>query len=218
MRGIVSNDEEEPAAASSSSSDKYYKKFDFFYKRTCFRLMAEFYKLTFQPYQKQWIDQRRRSDLKELIVQYAQVNFSHVLNELKGATQEHFMAMLAMVVLSHRHNKEDTISRKDDRKDLDFTIVRDTMYKYSKKAQDRFFRIPSLAYLFISFASSNEGRQFISQKFSDKGADYLLRMGQEMDELRGEAVETMKKCRNEKASKELISLLFPQVTPAKKHF
>jgi hypothetical protein len=30
--------------------DKYYKKFDFFYKRTCFRLMAEFYKLLFQPY------------------------------------------------------------------------------------------------------------------------------------------------------------------------
>jgi hypothetical protein len=32
------------------NSDKYYKKFDFFYKRTCFRLMAEFYKLTFQPF------------------------------------------------------------------------------------------------------------------------------------------------------------------------
>lgn len=30
--------------------DKYYKKFDFFYKRTCFRLMAEFYKLLFQPF------------------------------------------------------------------------------------------------------------------------------------------------------------------------
>ena len=27
--------------------DKYYKKFDFFYKRTCFRLMAEFYKNQF---------------------------------------------------------------------------------------------------------------------------------------------------------------------------
>jgi hypothetical protein len=27
--------------------DKYYKKFDFFYKRTCFRLMAEFFKRLF---------------------------------------------------------------------------------------------------------------------------------------------------------------------------
>lgn len=63
----------------SSDSDKYYKKFDFFYKRTCFRLMAEYYKLSFQPYQKQWIDQRRRTDLKELISQYAADNFSRVL-------------------------------------------------------------------------------------------------------------------------------------------
>jgi hypothetical protein len=34
----------------SGAPDKYYKKFDFFYKRTCFRLMAEFYKLLFQPF------------------------------------------------------------------------------------------------------------------------------------------------------------------------
>ena len=72
------------------------------------------------------------------------------------------MEMVAMVVLSHRHNKEDTIARKEDqRKDYDFTIVRDTMYKYSKKAQERFFKIPSLAFLFISFASSRDGHQFI---------------------------------------------------------
>jgi hypothetical protein len=28
-----------------------------------FRLMAEFYKQTFQPYQRLWIDQRRKTDL-----------------------------------------------------------------------------------------------------------------------------------------------------------
>jgi hypothetical protein len=33
-----------------AAPDKYYKKFDFFYKRTCFRLMAEFYKLLFSPF------------------------------------------------------------------------------------------------------------------------------------------------------------------------
>lgn len=35
---------------SMAPPDKYYKKFDFFYKRTCFRLMAEFYKMLFQPF------------------------------------------------------------------------------------------------------------------------------------------------------------------------
>jgi hypothetical protein len=60
-------EEKVPPLSRDSESDKYYKKFDFFYKRTCFRLMAEYFKLSFQPYQKQWIDQRRRTDLKELI-------------------------------------------------------------------------------------------------------------------------------------------------------
>jgi len=65
------------------------------------------------------------------------------------------MSALTMVVLSHRHNKEDSIaSKKDDRNELDFTIVRDTMYKYSKKAQDRFFSNHFLAFLFVHFASS----------------------------------------------------------------
>ena len=82
--------------------------------------------------------------------------------------------MLSMVVLSHRHNKEDSITKKRDRSDqLDFTLVRDTMYKYSKKAQDRFFSNHYLAFLFISFASSEFGLKFICDKFADKGQEYI---------------------------------------------
>jgi len=36
-----------PKKDGGEKEDKYYKKFDFFYKRTCFRLMAEFYKHAF---------------------------------------------------------------------------------------------------------------------------------------------------------------------------
>lgn len=124
--------------------------------------MAEYFKLTFQPYQKLWIEQRRKTDLKVLIQSYAEQNFKQVLTTLKGTQQEMFMGMLSMVVLSHRHNKEDTIAKKDERMDLDFTLVRDTMYKYSKKAQERFFRNPCLAFLFLSFASSRDGLNFIN--------------------------------------------------------
>jgi len=35
---------------------------------------------------------------------------------------------------------------------VDFQLVRETMYKYSKKAEDRFFNNPVMAYLFIKFA------------------------------------------------------------------
>jgi hypothetical protein len=62
-------DEEEEKQSSQSSInvqagvDKYYKKFDFFYARTCFRLMSEFYKLLFQPFQKQWVEQKKKSSM-----------------------------------------------------------------------------------------------------------------------------------------------------------
>ena len=51
--------------------DKYYKKFDFFYKRTCFRLMVEFYKLLFGPYQKKWLELRKKSDMNNYILAFA---------------------------------------------------------------------------------------------------------------------------------------------------
>jgi hypothetical protein len=43
------------------------------------------------------------------------------------------------VVHSHRHNKEETsevlaASAADDQANVDFSLVRDTMYKYSKNA------------------------------------------------------------------------------------
>jgi hypothetical protein len=63
------------------------------------------------------------------------------------------------VVHSHRHNKEETseiitTSAADDQANVDFSLVRDTMYKYSKNAQKRFFKNPALAFLFAWFASS----------------------------------------------------------------
>lgn len=63
------------------------------------------------------------------------------------------------VVHSHRHNKEETseiitTSTADDQANVDFSLVRDTMYKYSKNAQKRFFENPALAFLFAWFASS----------------------------------------------------------------
>jgi len=35
-------------------SEKYYKKFDFFYRRTAFRTMTEYYKGLFRPNLDRW--------------------------------------------------------------------------------------------------------------------------------------------------------------------
>lgn len=97
----------EMAVGSSTMNDKYYKKFDFFYKRTCFRLMSEFYKLLFSPFQKQWVEQKKKSSMSALLIAFASKHFEAIFTKLNEENQTEFLKMLMAVVHSHRHNKED---------------------------------------------------------------------------------------------------------------
>ena len=63
-----------------------------------------------------------------------------------------FISAILSIVLSHHFQKED-IENVVEGTLVDFPIVRDTMYKYSKKAEERFFSNPCFAYLFIKFAT-----------------------------------------------------------------
>ena len=56
---------------------------------------------------------------------------------------------------------------------VDFLLIRDTMYKYSKKAEDRYFSDPCMAFLFLKFASSQSGKQYIENKLS-KSTHFLI--------------------------------------------
>ena len=51
------------------SNDKYYKKFDFFYRRTAFRSMTEFYKGLFKPILDKWREGERKST-KNFVLAY----------------------------------------------------------------------------------------------------------------------------------------------------
>ena len=69
-----------------------------------------------------------------------------------------------MIVFSHRYSKGDKFILESEAcansqmmSPIDFTIIRDTMYKYSKKAQDRYFSFPIESFLFAAFSLSDEG-------------------------------------------------------------
>lgn len=47
---------------------------------------------------------------------------------------------------------------------VDFSDVRDTMYKYSKKVEERFFADPFLTFLFSIFAKSIDGQKYTRAK------------------------------------------------------
>ena len=71
-----------------------------------------------------------------LMHSFAIKHFEVIMNKLTANGQIEFVTMLMVVVHSHRHNKEDDFISETS---IDFSLVRDTMYKYSKKAQERFF-------------------------------------------------------------------------------
>lgn len=104
-----------------------------------------------------------------------------------------------MLIHSHRHNKKEEFLVKQADK-LDFSVVRDTMYKYSKKAQQRFFSHPVLAFLFGQFALHEEGERFIRNKFKAKGTAYCDRILSEIRELGQEASAALKKGKDTKCT------------------
>lgn len=65
--------------------------------------------------------------------------------------------MLKMIVFCHRHHKNDNYLKVNP---VDFSIVREPMYKYSRAAQDRFFELPEFAFLFAYFAKSKHSQNF----------------------------------------------------------
>jgi hypothetical protein len=58
-------------ALSGEKNEKYYKKFDFFYRRTAFRSMTEFFKGLFKPILDKWREGERKST-KNFLQQFLQ--------------------------------------------------------------------------------------------------------------------------------------------------
>jgi hypothetical protein len=53
-------------AKRDAGNEKYYKKFDFFYRRTAFRTMTEYYKGLFRPNLDRWREQEKKQSLAAL--------------------------------------------------------------------------------------------------------------------------------------------------------
>jgi hypothetical protein len=79
-----------------------------------------------------------------------------------------FTSSILMIVLSHHFQKRDIQSIIKGTQ-VDFQLVRDTMYKYSKKAEEKFFNDPCMAFLFIQFAVSSKARNQIMNKGAKNG-------------------------------------------------
>jgi hypothetical protein len=82
-------------------------------------------------------------------------------------------------VYAHRHNKDDLFLKQSG---IDFTILRDCMYHYSKKAQDRFFGQAIETFFFAKFARSPDAMVFIKNK-TNMSAENIKRLLRYTNEL-----------------------------------
>jgi hypothetical protein len=98
--------------------------------------MAEFFKTLFNPYHKAWLDQKKKSPMQSLLSDFAHTHFESLLPNMNKPMSQDFMTWLMAVVHSHRHNKKEEAKLMGH---IDFDLVRDTMYKYSKRVQEKFF-------------------------------------------------------------------------------
>ena len=168
-------------------AEKYYKQFDYFFVRSNFRIVTEFYKEKFQTFYsekmtrlktdnfKTWqaivkrggLNSTSKQEIDILVNEFACTVFGPQVFEggLDEEEKEQITHALIMVVFSHRHNKDDrfileaqeSFTSGRTRNPIDFTIVRDVMYKYSKKALDRFMSFPIQSFFLSAFALSDEG-------------------------------------------------------------
>ena len=94
-------------------------------------------------------------------------------------------------VYAHRHNKDDKFLVQS-KECIDFTILRDCMYHYSKKAQDRFFGCPTETYFFAKFASSSNAQNFIKSK-NNMSSENIRRLLGYIKDLYQVSIESLKR-------------------------
>ena len=76
-----------------------------------------------------------------------------------------FTSAILSIVLAHHFQKKDIVDITEGTP-VDFGMVRDTMYRYSKKAEERYFRNACMAYFFVQFARGKHGRAYIETKLA----------------------------------------------------
>lgn len=133
--------------------------------------MNEYYKAEYSAFfgahsefQKVNLSKISGAEMESIISQFLSSMFGEGLMGKLSAEEKRQMTFSMMAfVYAHRHNKDDLFLM-ESKDFIDFTVLRDCMYHYSKKAQDRFFARPMETYFFAKFAKSREAMDFIKKK------------------------------------------------------
>lgn len=112
--------------------------------------MTLYFKTAFKPYYDLCRSKRKKQPVSDFVLKYAREAQPGILDSLQTQAQkDNYIELLKMLMFCHRHQKNDAYLANTP---VDFSVVREPMYKYSRVAQDRFFKLPEFAFLFAFFA------------------------------------------------------------------
>ena len=145
-RKSQSLEESEETVVSSNQvvvkQDKKIKQFDFFFLRTCFRTMNEFYKTEYQKYYngkpelaKVNLTAVPKDRMDKIVAGFVDLKYGPILSQLDDMQTNMLLQSMMAFVYAHRHNKDDLFLVQTRQENyIDFSVLRDCMYHYSKKA------------------------------------------------------------------------------------
>lgn len=77
------------------------------------------------------------------------------------------MRILEQVLFCHRFNKGDSFLAKPL---IEYSVIRDPLYKYSNSAKETFFNVPVLTFLFAWFCQAEQAQVFMMERGEESTA------------------------------------------------
>ena len=147
--------------------------------------MTLYFKTAYKPFFEKWKAQKKEPSVLPSLISFANEEFKGLMPSLSAKAKFELIELIKLLVFSHRHNKNDEYL-KDPL--IDFSIVREPMYKYSRHAQDKFFDYGTYAFLFAWFEACPKAQAFAKDKFvENENSHYPDRMQSEIRQLGVEA-------------------------------
>lgn len=104
---------------------------------------------------------------------------------------EEILSCVLSIVLSPLYKKKEIIDATADQS-VNFKIVRDTMYKYSRKVQEKFFSSPTFAFMFLKWTDDPLILKNLEEKQVEQDEKTGRRLMSEISNMREDAFNLLK--------------------------
>ena len=165
---------------------------NFIVRRSCFRAFTKYYRKQFsdrnKKFQKKRALKKKRLEMLDLVREFCREEFPALLERMNERQKEFLEEAVLTVLHCHRYKKQEGFLS-----GIDFTIVRDCMYKYTQDARERFMDGPAFAFLFTHFYEQG-AVAFLQEKDREvRDKNFVEELEKELKSLNREALKSMNK-------------------------